>query len=133
MVGNKKNVYYILLLLPVVCALSLWGIYAFPESEEISKMAYYAQMLAIVLTIVGVPLLLKYVTPQRCGDNYSKICVLRMAYQCVVTMLELLFYYCLCVTPTFFYLAIITWLSMFFAFPKAEAVDTDNSTVTEES
>ncbi len=127
MKGNKKTLYWILSLLPLPCVLLLWFLYGFPDSTEITRGVYYTQILAIVLTIVGVPALLKYVTPQRCGANYSVMCLSRMLYLCLVTLVELLFYYYLCATPAFFYLCIITWLSMFFAFPKSETVREDDA------
>lgn len=124
---SKKTLYWILSLLPLPCVLFLWFLYGFPESGEITRGVYYAEMLTIALTIVGVPASLKYVTLQRCGANYGAMCLLRMFYLCLVAVLELLLYYYLCATPTFFYLCIITWMSMFYAFPRHETKKEDDT------
>lgn len=120
MAGKKRFFYVIWLLLPLLFALLLFICYGFPQSGTLGVTIYYAQILSVVLTIAGVPLSLKYVTKERCGAHYSVLCALRMVYLSATAILELLLYYFLCATPMFFYLAVMTWLAMFFALPKAE-------------
>lgn len=118
MAGKKRIFYVIWLLLPLLFAVLLFLCYGFPQSGALSVTTYYAQIFSVALTIVGVPLSLKYVTKERCGARYGVFCALRMVYLSMTTVLELLLYYFLCVTPMFYYLAIMTWLAMFFALPK---------------
>lgn len=117
--AGKKRLYYVTwLLLPLLFAALLFICYGLPASERLTVTTYYAQILSVALTIAGVPLSLKYVTKERCGARYEVLCALRMVCLSVTAVLELLLYYFLCVTPMFYYLAIMTWLAMFFALPK---------------
>ena len=118
MEGYNRKPYVGLLLLPLICAVSLWLSCGFPNATELTVEAYYVQMLTTVLTIAGVPLLLKYVTPVRQKERYGLLCMVRMTLLCALAVAEVLLYYFYCTATTFYYLGIITWLAMFFALPS---------------
>lgn len=120
MTRKVKFFYLTWFIMPLLFAGLLFFCYGFPQSGALSVTTYYAQILSVALTIVGVPLSLKYVTKERCGAHYGVFCALRMVYLSMTAILELLLYYFLCTTPMFYYLAVMTWLAMFFALPKME-------------
>lgn len=120
--------YTVMALLPPVLALILWMLYGFPESVTLTSRVYPAQMAMTAVTIVSIPLLLKYVTKNRCGARYGVVCLFRMMLLCVIAMANVALYYLFCPTPTFFYLGVMAWLAMFFAFPKKQNDNNDTHT-----
>lgn len=120
MTGKAKKSSLLMALLPLACGMILGCCYGFPKSGELTSTIYYVQILMVILTIGGGPVLLKYVTRERCGSRYMTFCLARMLYLCVVAVVELCLYYFLCAVPMFYYLAIMTWLAMFFALPQKQ-------------
>jgi hypothetical protein len=100
-----------------VIAFILWLALGFPAPEEMTVTAYYIQMGMTVLTIAGIPLSLKYISRERFGVKYNCLCFVRMALLCSIATANLVLYYFLCSITAFFYLGVIAWLAMFFAFP----------------
>lgn len=121
MTGKARKSCLMMSLLPLACGVIMGCCYGFPKSGELTSTIYYVQMLMVMLTIGGVPVLLKYVTRERSGSRYMTYCVARMLYLCLVAVVELCLYYFMCAAPMFYYLAVMTWLSMFFALPQRQS------------
>ena len=105
-------------LLPPALTLILWLSYGLPEPATLTVTVYHTQLLMTAVTIVSIPLLLKYVTTSRCGARYSVLCLVRMLLLCVIAGANVALYFFYCSSTTFFYLGVMAWLAMFFAFPK---------------
>lgn len=114
-----------MLALVPVFVLVMWLLYGFADEAVITSQAYYVQMVMTMLTIIVIPLLLKYVSHQRCGAAYGALCLVRMALLMAVAVANVALYYVLCPTPSFYYLGVIAWIAMFFAFPIKETTNDD--------
>lgn len=119
MTTKGNNIFFtVMLLSPPLLTLVLWLVMGFPEQEEITVSVYYMQLLMIALTLTSVPLLLRFVTSERCGARYLALCIARLSTFEALSWANILLYYFVCPSPTFFYLGVIMWLAMFFAKPK---------------
>lgn len=120
MFRRKSLPYTFMALVPLLLALQGWLTYGFPEPATLSVQAYHTQLTMTLLTIISIPTLLKYVTKNRCGSWYSILCLLRMTMLCAIAVANLTIYYYYYPSTTFFYLAVMAWLAMPFAYPKTE-------------
>lgn len=127
----KKNTYNItinaLLLVPVILFILLYALVGLPEESIFTKNIFYLQTAVTMVIIITIPLLLwlirrdKFKATTDLTDNnenkwnrYQLACYLRLTYFMALAIL------CICLyiflpNVSFFYLAVITYLSMFFA------------------
>lgn len=112
---DSNRFFAAMLCLPPLVALVLWLAIGFPAQEELTVAVYYVQLAMTAVTIVSIPLLLRLVTPGRCGARYPSLCLLRLCLFVALSLANLLLYYVYSPSPTFFYLGVIMWLAMFFA------------------
>lgn len=127
----KKNTYNItinaLLLVPVILFILLYALVGLPEESIFTKNIFYLQTAVTMVIIITIPLLLwlirrdKFKATTDLTDNnenkwnrYQLACSLRLTYFMALAIL------CICLyiflpNVSFFYLAVITYLSMFFA------------------
>ncbi len=111
---------------PVIYFIIMWLIFGIPEVSIFSKGIFYVQTAITMLIIITVPLLLWYVRPERFSNydeieeqtdtisKYQKAVFLRFAFFLGLVLACITLYFLL-PNISFFYLAVITYLSMFFA------------------
>lgn len=72
-----------------------------------------------LITILMVPAGLKYITRERTKKLYFSLCVTRMSVFQLLVIVNEVFYF-VYTNTAFFYLALITWVTMLFCFPTKE-------------
>lgn len=115
---NKKTFFTAMLVIPPLLAAVLWLIYGFPTNEPPTLPVYYAQLFMTALSIATIPLLLKFITPERCKERYPIQSGMRIGFFSILSSANVLLYYLFSHSPAFFYLGIIMWLALFFAKPQ---------------
>lgn len=127
MMMDKHNVsYHSMVAMPPIMTLVLWLLTGFPDTAEQTMGTYYVQLAMTVITLAAVPLLLKYVSRERCGAQYKTLCRVRMGVLEAISVANMVLYFLFCSTPAFFYLGVISWLAMFFAYPQNTKDDNDS-------
>lgn len=115
---NKLHLTYSCLAAPVLLFLLLWLVVyqALPETTIVSKPIFYFQYAMTILTIVLIPALLWYVRRERFASDgqYSVFFWLRLLVLVAMTCVDIVAYFAI-PNVAFFYLAVITYLSFFFA------------------
>ena len=113
----NNKLYYVALAAPVVLFVMLYLMTGMPEQSVFTRTVFYVQTAVSVLVIVSIPALLWFVRRERYAENeklYRKMTVCRIVWFTLLSMACVLLYY---IVPnvTFFYLAVMVYLSMFFA------------------
>ena len=113
--NSKYNAFVTTMLtLPIIVFIICWIVMGLPTTTVVSAGTFKFQYIVTILTIVLIPLLLWYIRPDRIGEQYPKYCIARMIVLEMLTLLDILAYFAV-PNVAFFYLAVITYLSMYFA------------------
>ena len=115
---NKLHLTYICLASPVLLFLILWLVVyqTLPETTIVSKPIFYFQYAMTLLTISLIPSLLWFVRRERFSTygQYDLFFWLRLMVLVIMTFVDIVAYFAI-PNVAFFYLAVITYLSLFFA------------------
>lgn len=109
--------YYVALTVPVALFIILYIMMGLPELSVFTRSIFYVQTVVSILVIVSIPTLLWFVRRDRYAENeklYKKMAVCRIIWFALLSMACVLLYY-MVPNVTFFYLAVMAYLSMFFA------------------
>lgn len=111
----KQNTINIALAIPVILFAALALTIGLPETSVFNSSVFYYQYAITFLTIAGIPALLWFVRKDRfeSESNYNKALMIRLAILEVLTIIEICSYFII-PNVAFFYLAVITYLSIFF-------------------
>lgn len=115
---NKNTFFTAMLVIPPLLTVALWLIYGFPTNEPPTPPVFYVQLCMTALTIATIPLLLKFITPERCKERYPILSSARIGVFSILSSVNVLLYYLFSHSPAFFYLGVIMWLALFFAKPQ---------------
>ena len=111
----KQKTINIALAIPVVLFAALALTMGLPETSVFNSSVFYYQYAVTFLTIVGIPALLWFVRQERYDDQkkYKRALTIRLLILEVMTIVEVCSYFII-PNVAFFYLAVITYLSIFF-------------------
>lgn len=111
----KQKHINIALAIPVILFAVLALTMGLPETSLFNTSVFYYQYAVTFLTIVGIPALLWLVRQERFKDarQYKGALLLRLLILEVMTIVEVCSYFFI-PNVAFFYLAVITYLSIFF-------------------
>ena len=99
---------------PIVLFVVMYLKMGLPVNSVITPTIYLWQYVMIIATIGVVPFLLWLVRPERMGEKYNLLALLRMVLFEGITLADVCMYF-LFPNITFFYLAVITFICMCFA------------------
>ena len=111
----KQTSINIALAIPVILFAALAITIGLPETSIFNSSVFYYQYAITFLTIAGIPALLWFVRKDRFQNRYTykKALKIRLAILEVLTIIEICSYFFI-PNVAFFYLAVITYLSLFF-------------------
>lgn len=114
--NSLTYVFYAIMALPVMLFVLLTVTFGLPDQTIITSESFMLQFIMTLLTIIGIPVLLWYVRRERFKkeETYRSFLITRMCVFASLTMLNTAAYFFL-PNASFFYLAVMTYLSMFFA------------------
>lgn len=106
------GVFALPVILFIVCAI----VTGLPTHTIVNSDIFVFQYVMTMLTIVSIPALLWYVRKERFKKDgmYKLALILRLAFFLILTLVDIAAYFAI-PNIAFFYLATITYLSMFFA------------------
>lgn len=111
----KQKTINIALAIPVILFAALALTMGLPETSIFNSSVFYYQYAITFLTIAGIPSLLWFIRKERFENEsrYNKALTIRLLILEVLTIVEICSYFFI-PNVAFFYLAVITYLSIFF-------------------
>ncbi|MBQ0075069.1 MAG: hypothetical protein KBT34_12880 [Prevotella sp.] len=101
---------------PLMLFVLLSVTFGLPDTTVITSESFILQFIMTLLTIIAIPVLLWFVRRERFKkeETYKSFLITRMCILASLTMLNTAAYFFL-PNASFYYLAVMTYLSMFFA------------------
>lgn len=109
-------VFYGIMAFPLMLFVLLSVTFGLPDTTVITSESFILQFIMTLLTIIAIPVLLWFVRRERFKkeETYKSFLITRMCILASLTMLNTAAYFFL-PNASFYYLAVMTYLSMFFA------------------